>query len=184
MRGRVWALWALVILLISLPSVVSAQTLDPVPAEYRTYFGKNPYWTDRVSLFDDAKEKGKVKYEQLCISCHGVNGGGEVETGIEGAIPFNIQSLTRDRETAYWYWKISEGVPGTLMPPWKDVLTEDEIWKIMVYERSFAFPDAPTQIDAETSETGGRPPFIFVFYIVIIGGIGGLVYKLFLEKKE
>lgn len=39
---------------------------------------------------------------------------------------------------SYWFWRISEGVPGTKMPPWKGVFTEEQRWQVMAYEHMFS----------------------------------------------
>jgi cytochrome c oxidase cbb3-type subunit I/II len=39
---------------------------------------------------------------------------------------------------SYHFWRVSEGVPGTAMPSWKLSVNETEIWKINLYELSFA----------------------------------------------
>ena len=38
---------------------------------------------------------------------------------------------------AAWFWRVNEGVPKTKMKPWKTKLTEEEIWKVIAYERTF-----------------------------------------------
>ena len=30
-----------------------------------------------------------------------------------------------------WFWHVSEGVPGTVMPAWKASLSEDQRWKVI-----------------------------------------------------
>jgi hypothetical protein len=39
---------------------------------------------------------------------------------------------------SYWFWRISEGVPGTKMPPWKVAFTEEHRWQVMAYEHQFS----------------------------------------------
>lgn len=40
-----------------------------------------------------------------------------------------------------WFWHVSEGVPGTVMPTWKTSLTEEERWSAIRYIReTFARP--------------------------------------------
>ncbi|MGD8406801.1 MAG: c-type cytochrome, partial [Anaerolineales bacterium] len=39
------------------------------------------------------------------------------------------------------FWHVSEGIQGTVMPPWKESLTEDERWKVIRYVKNvFARP--------------------------------------------
>ena len=32
-----------------------------------------------------------------------------------------------------WFWHVSEGVPGTVMPVWKESLTEEQRWNVIRY---------------------------------------------------
>jgi hypothetical protein len=36
-----------------------------------------------------------------------------------------------------WFWRISEGVPNTKMKAWKTKLSEEDRWKLMLFERNF-----------------------------------------------
>jgi hypothetical protein len=38
---------------------------------------------------------------------------------------------------AVWFWRISEGVPNTKMKGWKSKLSDDDRWKLVLFERSF-----------------------------------------------
>lgn len=108
-----------------------------VPDEYAG-FSENPYWNSLVVDYDTAKVEGQEIYVAKCQSCHGASGLGEEETFIPGAAGFVDAAMVAEMSDAFWYWRVAEGVSGTPMPAWKDQLTEDEIWKVMVYEHSFS----------------------------------------------
>jgi hypothetical protein len=36
-----------------------------------------------------------------------------------------------------WFWRISEGVPNTKMKAWKTKLSEEDRWKLVLFERNF-----------------------------------------------
>jgi hypothetical protein len=38
-------------------------------------------------------------------------------------------------------WKVKEGVETTNMPPWKWVLSDTEIYQVILYEQSFSTPE-------------------------------------------
>ncbi len=38
---------------------------------------------------------------------------------------------------ALWFWRISEGKPGTKMPSYKNRLTDEQRWQLIAYMRSF-----------------------------------------------
>jgi mono/diheme cytochrome c family protein len=59
-----------------------------------------------------------------------------------------------------WFWHVSEGVQGTLMPTWKASLTEEERWSVIRYiQQTFARPvmrdpaegDIPTEYASLTN---------------------------------
>ena len=115
----------LCLLLLGLPHTVHSDSADK----------KNPYTGSRAAI-----EEGERLFHQLaCPACHGENG--------EGAVG---PSLTDDQ----WRYvptdqtlfdTISDGRRGTLMPPWKDKLSPDQIWKIIAYIRSIYRGD-PTKV--------------------------------------
>ncbi len=85
--------------------------------------------------------KGKALYEQNCAACHGPTGRGD---GPAGA---NLQPPPSDlvgvvkmpmASDGYLYWTISEGgtALNTAMLPWKDILSESDIWHLILYLRT------------------------------------------------
>lgn len=57
---------------------------------------------------------------QDCGSCHGMT----MKGGIGPALTLTALS---NKSEEFLYLTISEGRPGTPMPPWKNILTKDEI---------------------------------------------------------
>ena len=106
------------------------------PAEYADM--KNPYKTDD----EDAISKGEALYRANCSSCHGEQGLGD---GLAGAsLNPKPGNLARDQENlsdAYLFWRISEGgilEPfNSLMPAWKALMSEQQIWQVITYIRTF-----------------------------------------------
>lgn len=83
---------------------------------------------------------GKMLYEQNSASCHGISGQGDGEAGTNLDIkPTNIAKFSKMpmATDGYLFWTISEGgVPlQTTMPPFKNILKEDDIWKVIIYLR-------------------------------------------------
>ena len=40
-----------------------------------------------------------------------------------------------------WFWHVSEGVQGTVMPPWRESLTDEQRWKVIHYiQQVYAHP--------------------------------------------
>ena len=103
-------------------------TLESVPAEYA---GKtNP-------LSADASSDGAKIFQTNCETCHGPQGHGDGPVGEAlDPKPQNLAELQAVATDDYLFWRIAEGKPGTSMPPWKNILTEEQIWQIVAFIRT------------------------------------------------
>lgn len=102
----------------------------------------SPY-ASRKNPFAPSPEKlreGRRLYEDHCARCHGAAGTGDGPAG-EGLEPppaniaaFSDMPMATD---GYLYWTIAEGgAPvGSAMPPFKGVLDEEQIWRIILHLR-------------------------------------------------
>ena len=91
----------------------------------------------------DIVEKGKAIYEGkgTCFNCHGNSGRGDGPGGLSlTPSPRNFlhHGMWRHRTEGEIFWVIKHGSPGTGMIPFGGLLTDEEIWTVMQYERSFA----------------------------------------------
>ncbi len=87
--------------------------------------------------------EGKQIYVAKCMTCHGCAGNG---LGTYGgtlivtpanfkAEPFN--TMPDDQ----LFWHVSEGIQGSVMPPWKESLTEQQRWNVINYiKQMYAAP--------------------------------------------
>jgi cytochrome c oxidase cbb3-type subunit I/II len=86
-------------------------------------------------------ENGKLLFSQKCLTCHGCSGNGEGTYAREAlTVPANLhERISRypPPPDTFHFWRISEGVPGTKMPPWGWSLDENTRWLIATYEESF-----------------------------------------------
>ena len=103
-------------------------TLESVPADYT---GKtNP-------LSADASAEGAQVFKTNCETCHGSQGHGDGPVGEAlDPKPMNLAELQTVASDDYLFWRISEGRPGTSMPPWKNILTEEQSWQIVAFIRT------------------------------------------------
>ena len=104
-----------------------------------------------TSPLPDAPEivaKGKTLYEGKggCVNCHGSFGGGDgpVAASLDPS-PRNFQhhGFWRHRTEGEVFWVIKHGSPQTSMIGFEGTLTDEEIWSIVQYERSFAAGHGP-----------------------------------------
>ena len=104
----------------------------------------------RALLVQKAMAEGRGLYQRNCRPCHGskADGNGPVAVGFRlrpanfrdpGTIPTVVE--------AYVFWRVKEGGRGlpnestpwdSVMPRWKDELTDDQIWKIILAEYNTA----------------------------------------------
>jgi mono/diheme cytochrome c family protein len=80
-------------------------------------------------------QEGKELYVNYCLTCHGCAGNGLGSyAGTLAVTPANYkQEPFRSMPDDQWIWHVSEGVPGTVMPPWRESLTEEQRWKVISY---------------------------------------------------
>lgn len=103
-------------------------TLESVPAEYAGM--TNP-------LGADASAEGAKIFKTNCETCHGPQGYGDGPIGESlDPKPMNLAELQAVAADDFLYWRIAEGSPGTSMPPWKNILAEEQIWQVVAFIRT------------------------------------------------
>ena len=66
---------------------------------------------------------------RLSLSCHGKTG----KPTMTSAPDFRNTDSMKKYSDSHMLWRISEGVPYSTMGPFKEKLSEDEIWKLIVF---------------------------------------------------
>jgi len=141
MRSSIVALFVAVVILAASPSSAERHMMQPlVPAdklaEARAL--KNP-----LPDSPEIVEKGKALFEGkgTCFNCHGIHGDGNGPAAAQlNPSPRNFQhhGFWRHRTEGEIFWVIKHGSPGTAMVGFGQVLSDDEIWSVLQYERTFA----------------------------------------------
>ena len=99
----------------------------------------------------EAVQAGKVIYEMRCAACHGLEGDGE---GLAAPhmlpqprdftdIIYKLRSTAtgeRPLETDL-FRTVSQGIPGTSMTSWQEILSEQQRWEVVYYIKTFAAED-------------------------------------------
>ena len=123
---------ALGCLLISFNTHAQGQQPKPwdVPAEYKTM--KNP-----VAKTDDSNNSGKVLYTKHCASCHGKTGLGDgVKARALQTFPGDFSAAAYQNQTdGEHFYKTKFG--RSEMPKYEGKLTDDDIWNMVNYMRTF-----------------------------------------------
>ncbi len=143
-------------MLPSYEAPVELRTIHPAPPTKFKAYGKsynlatleNPYRKfekeDPVKFRELVNEGGNV-YIQNCQYCHGdkLDGKGPYASGLNPT-PLNFQDVgtIAQLQESFLFWRIATGGPGlpeeaapwiSSMPVWQDFLTEDEIWKVILF---------------------------------------------------
>jgi mono/diheme cytochrome c family protein len=117
----------------------------------------NPLQADAATL-----AAGRQLYRANCASCHGANGTGEgvIAAGMNPRPADFTQHMVPGKHTdgQAFLW-IKGGVPGTAMPAWGERLSEEQIWQLIIYLRTFG-QAAPmgTPAPAESTAAPAPPP--------------------------
>src|SRR3989440_6199207 len=112
--------------------------------EFNISGAENPLRKDAAKLTEHAAKGGEI-YIRNCMYCHGDNldGKGHFAPGFNPP-PANFQDpgTIAMLQEAYLFWRIAKGGPGlpkestpwnSVMPPWEDRLTEEQIWQVIIY---------------------------------------------------
>jgi len=93
-------------------------------------------------------EQGKTVYhgKGTCFTCHGPDGDGNGPGAAKlNPSPRNFQhhGFWRHRTEGELFWVIKHGSPGTAMIGFGSVLSDEDIWAVIQYERTFARQHGP-----------------------------------------
>jgi mono/diheme cytochrome c family protein len=117
-----------------LPPVTYAGMSDPIPFPTATPAPQSQA-AGAATFADSQLQAGKELYVSHCMTCHGCAGNGLGTYGGTMTItPADFkQEPFKSMPDDQWFWHVSEGVQGSLMPTWKESLTEDERWQVIRY---------------------------------------------------
>ena len=140
----------------SFEAPLELRTIHPAPPSKLKAFGKrydlatleNPFRKfekEDPEKFAELVNEGGAVYIQNCQYCHGdkLDGRGPYAAALN-PLPINFQDIgtIAQLQESFLFWRISTGGPGlpkeaapwiSSMPVWKDFLTEDEIWKVILF---------------------------------------------------
>lgn len=131
---------------------VSARIVHPEPPAEIEFRGKpikilgleNPLRKDTAN-FKRYFEEGKKIYYQNCFYCHGddLDGKGHFAQAFNPLpLPFRGTDTIAQLPESFVFWRISKGWKGlppgsnpwdSSMPSFEDFLTEEEIWKVIIF---------------------------------------------------
>ena len=106
----------------------------PAPPDYADKHMPADWWGDAAKMEEGRKLFiGETNPDVNCASCHGKDG----KPVKAGARDFRNGERMKLYSDSVWFWRISEGVPNTKMKAWKSKLSEEDRWKLLLFERNF-----------------------------------------------
>ncbi|QPJ61063.1 MAG: cytochrome c [Candidatus Nitronauta litoralis] len=101
---------------------------------------KNPQ-TSPAAVRDGKELYHKTSKPFTCETCHGVKGDGLGDPDFESNPParnFTCKATMEPLSDGQLFWVIKRGSPTTSMPGFGGNLSDDDIWKLVAYLRTFA----------------------------------------------
>ena len=80
---------------------------------------------------------GREIYSNTCIRCHGIDGKGAMGIRLVPKPADLTSSAIQGRLDASLFKRIHDGKPNTAMGAWSTALSDDEIWDVLAYVRTF-----------------------------------------------
>jgi putative copper resistance protein D len=106
-----------------------APNIPTQPVPFTARFAQNPVPDTPANV-----DSGRALFQQNCSVCHGPRGLGDGPAAFTlNPRPFNLVVHVPQHATGEIFYWISEGVPGTQMPAWKENLTDTQRWHIVRY---------------------------------------------------
>lgn len=96
-----------------------------------------------VPATPESLARGEDIYRQHCQSCHGVGGTGDGPAATALAprpADLRVHMAAGHTDQEFFNW-LTAGMPGTAMPAFGNVLTEEDRWHVLNYIRTFAPTD-------------------------------------------
>lgn len=127
--------------LLAILFALSVGTVSGQKASDATSWKAPPAADELVNPLTDQKQalkQGEKLYTAECVVCHGKYG--NAETDIAKNLQQKPKNFTQEdfmkQSDGAIFWKLSEG--RGLMQPFKTMLTDDEIWSVVVYVKTLA----------------------------------------------
>jgi mono/diheme cytochrome c family protein len=112
-----------------------ARTVRNLAIPRRERHGKNPF-----EASSDAMQQGREAFLTQCAACHGIDGSGKTQMGLNlyPRVPDLRATVTQNLTDGEIHYIIENGVPFTGMPAWGNPHREStrDSWKLVLFIRS------------------------------------------------
>jgi len=167
---------------IMLPLIIAACSgLAGEPEIVATVGAPQADATSQYLSVNDPDALGEYIFQRNCASCHGATGRGDGEVAVSNDIEvpdFTDPTTVNEVPYADWVTTIRYGRLESMMPPWENALTEEEIQAVAEYtytlhERAIPIVEAEETTTPETTVEPELEEAIGTVYGTIINGTSG-----------
>ncbi|MGH7184085.1 MAG: c-type cytochrome [Nitrospiraceae bacterium] len=160
-----------VVISLALPAAAERHMMQPVVPADKLAIARA--LTSPLPSSPEIVQQGKVLYQGKggCFNCHGKDGDGKGPLAAQlNPPPRNFQhyGFWRHRTEGEIFWVVKNGVVGTSMVGFGGQLTDEEMWSLIQYVRSFAGEHGPGMM----GHGGGMGPMMGGG-----GGMGGMEHR-------
>ena len=141
--------------------------------------------------------EGAAIYIKNCMFCHGddLNGRGHFAHAFNPPpANFTDPGTIAMLQESYLFWRIAKGGPGlprestpwnSVMPAWEDRLSEDEIWKVIMYlYDATGYQPRRWETHASVTRALSPPDLGGPLRLIFSRGVGGLLPQGFAEAQQ
>jgi mono/diheme cytochrome c family protein len=90
-----------------------------------------------IAVTDAALQEGRALYEEQCAFCHGVDGAGTDLSGAQFYPPVpSLKPPENQLTDSQMYFVVRRGIRYTGMPSFANALTDDQVWKVILWLRA------------------------------------------------
>lgn len=104
-------------------------------------------------ITEEALKRGRELFVASCAGCHGIQGKGDGQQNMVDSqgFPTRPRDLTAgifkgDSSSAELYFRMVAGMPGSPMPSYDGVFTQEQIWDLIHFVQTLATPEAKAKI--------------------------------------
>jgi len=115
------------------------RNIKSAPEEYLKM--KNPLEASSGNVSQGRDLYMEMTESLACVHCHGPNGDGKGEMGIDIVPPprnFTCAETMKSISDGQMFWVMKKGSPNQLMPGYGSSLADEALWRIITFVRTFA----------------------------------------------
>lgn len=141
--------WALVYVVRSFSEIKSSEELIQAQSE--------------TAVTEEGLKRGRELFVKACAACHGLEGKGDGQQMMQDSqgVPLKPRDLTAgifkgSSSSEDIYYRMVAGIPGSPMPGYQGVFTDEQIWDLIHYTQTLPKPGAEARSHVQQTKITAR----------------------------